>query len=150
MGFYILKRLLLMVPTLVGIMLVTFAVIQFAPGGPVERVIAKIQGTDVDATARIGGTGNETGPGSDQSTGGQGVKYRGAQGLDPEFIAKLERQFGFDKPVHERFLLMMSNYLRFDFGDSVSPCEPPMRAVAETSVPEICAITRSTGPPGAN
>ncbi len=121
MGIYILKRLLLMVPTLIGIMLVTFAVIQFAPGGPVERVIAKVQGTDVDATARIGGSGSETGPAADPSGVGQGtgpVKYRGAQGLDPEFIAKLERQFGFDKPVHERFLLMMRNYLTFDFGES--------------------------------
>ena len=123
MGVYILKRLLLMVPTLIGIMLVTFTVIQFAPGGPIERVIAKIQGTDVEATARIGGSGGgETGlpqeqaarAGADQG----GFKYRGAQGLDPEFIKKLERQFGFDKPVHERFLLMMRNYLRFDFGDS--------------------------------
>jgi microcin C transport system permease protein len=124
LGFYILKRLLLMIPTLIGIMLVTFAVIQFAPGGPVERVIAKIQGTDVEATARISGSGMgeaggqaEAGAGSGQNQG-VGFKYRGAQGLDPEFIKKLEQQFGFDKPVYERFLLMMRNYLTFDFGDS--------------------------------
>ncbi len=124
MGFYILKRVLLMIPTLIGIMLVTFAVIQFAPGGPVERVIAKIQGTDIDATARIGGSGagevggqGEAAAGSGQNQGA-GFKYRGAQGLDPEFIKKLEQQFGFDKPVYERFLLMMRNYLTFDFGDS--------------------------------
>src|SRR5688500_1019087 len=124
MGTYILKRILLMIPTLIGIMLVTFAVIQFAPGGPVERVIAKIQGTDIDATARVGGSGaGEAGGGQDATVSGvqgQGVgfKYRGAQGLDPEFIKKLEQQFGFDKPVYERFLLMMRNYLTFDFGDS--------------------------------
>ena len=124
MGAYILKRILLMIPTLLGIMLVTFAVIQFAPGGPVERVIAKIQGTDVDATARIGGSGageaggqGEAAAGSGQDQGA-GFKYRGAQGLDPEFIKKLEQQFGFDKPVHERFLLMIRSYLVFDFGDS--------------------------------
>jgi microcin C transport system permease protein len=123
MGAYILKRLLLMIPTLLGIMLVTFTVIQFAPGGPIERVIAQIQGTDVDATARIGGSeGGETGGGPSQAQGGVDAsatfKYRGAQGLDPEFIRRLEVQFGFDKPMHERFLLMMKNYLLFDFGQS--------------------------------
>ena len=123
MGTYILKRLLLMIPTLLGIMLVTFAVIQFAPGGPVERVIAQVQGTDVDATARIGGSeGGETGGSQSQALGGAdqsaNFKYRGAQGLDPEFIKKLEVQFGFDKPVHERFLLMIKNYMLLDFGES--------------------------------
>ena len=121
MGSYILKRILLMIPTLVGIMLISFAIIQFAPGGPVERVIAQLQGTAVDATARIGGAqGNEAG-GSAVAQGAEqagNFKYRGAQGLDPEFIAKLEKQFGFDKPVHERFLLMMGNYLTFNFGES--------------------------------
>ena len=109
MGSYLLKRILLMIPTLLGIMLMTFAVIQFVPGGPVEQVIAKMQGTDTDATARISGnSGNEAG-GNDQSRAGGDVsiKYKGAQGLDPEFIKSLEVQFGFDKPVHERFLLMI-------------------------------------------
>lgn len=121
MGAYILKRLLLMIPTLLGIMLMTFAVIQFVPGGPVEQVIAKMQGTDTDSTGRISGnTGSEAGGSQAQSAGGDGtaVKYRGAQGLDPEFIKSLEKQFGFDKPAHERFLLMMGNYLTFDFGES--------------------------------
>ncbi len=122
MGAYILKRILLMIPTLLGIMLMTFAVIQFVPGGPIEQVIAKMQGTGTDSTARIGGNaGNEAG-GNDQSIGIGGesaaIKYRGAQGLDPEFIKDLERQFGFDKPAHERFLLMIGNYLTFDFGES--------------------------------
>ncbi len=122
MGAYILKRILLMIPTLLGIMLMTFAVIQFVPGGPVEQVIAKMQGTDTDSTGRISGnTGNEAG-GSAQAQGGvsdgTAFKYRGAQGLDPEFIKSLEKQFGFDKPAHERFLLMIGNYLTFDFGES--------------------------------
>jgi len=120
MGSYILKRLLLMIPTLFGIMLVAFVIIQFAPGGPMERVIAQLNGTDVGATARIGGGGNEVGGGGAGAGGdsGGGVKYRGAQGLDPEFIKELEKQFGFDKPAHERFFLMIKNYLTFDFGES--------------------------------
>ena len=121
MGAYILKRILLMIPTLFGIMLMTFAVIQFVPGGPVEQVIAKMQGTDSDSTGRISGnTGSEAGGGS-QAPGGSDAttfKYRGAQGLDPEFIKSLERQFGFDRPAHERFLLMIGNYLTFNFGES--------------------------------
>ncbi|MBB4304528.1 microcin C transport system permease protein [Rhodobium orientis] len=122
MGAYILRRLLLMIPTILGIMLVSFLVIQFAPGGPVEKVIAQLTGTDVSATARIGGgEGGDFGgaqPGS--QSGGEAVtsKYRGAQGLDPEFIKELEKQFGFDKPAYERFGLMIWNYARFDFGES--------------------------------
>jgi microcin C transport system permease protein len=123
MGAYILRRLLLIIPTLVGIMLVSFAVVQFAPGGPVEQVIAKLTGSDVSATARIGGgDGGDFGGSQPIQPGGGDAgaagKYRGAQGLDPEFIKKLEKQFGFDKPPHERFAMMMWNYIRFDFGDS--------------------------------
>jgi microcin C transport system permease protein len=125
MTAYILRRLLLMIPTILGIMLVSFIVIQFAPGGPVERVIAQITGTDVAATARIGGTqggdfGTGAGAQANEGTGDVGVtsKYRGARGLDPEFIKSLEKQYGFDKPAHERFLLMLWNYSRFDFGES--------------------------------
>lgn len=123
MGAYLLKRVLLIFPTLFGIMLISFAIIQFAPGGPIERIIAQISGTDVSATERIGGSGSDGVAGADaatqQGTGGDITsRYRGAQGLDPEFIADLERQFGFDKPAHERFLLMMQNYLMFDFGRS--------------------------------
>ena len=120
MGSYILKRLLLMIPTLFGIMLVAFVIIQFAPGGPMERVIAQINGTDVGATARISGGGSEVGGGANGAGGDSGgsVKYRGAQGLDPEFIKELEKQFGFDKPTHERFFLMIKNYITFDFGES--------------------------------
>lgn len=119
MAAYILRRLLLMIPTILGIMLVSFAIIQFAPGGPVERVIAQLQGHDVSATARFSGGGSETQANQNtaQFTGGSS-KYRGAQGLDPEFIEELEKQFGFDKPAHERFAKMVTDYIRFDFGTS--------------------------------
>src|SRR5437763_5246925 len=122
MSAYIVRRLLLMVPTLFGIMLVAFVVVQFAPGGPVERVIAQLSGADTGATSRISGA-----PGGDLGSRGQpgaaageaiNSKYRGAQGLDPEFIKSLEKQFGFDKPAYQRFFLMLWNYLRFDFGKS--------------------------------
>lgn len=125
MAAYIVRRLLLMIPTIIGIMAISFVVIQFAPGGPVERVIAQLQGTDVSATARItGGTGGDFGGQQGVSGGSSGAdasinsKYRGAQGLPPEFIAELEQQFGFDKPPLERFGLMIWNYIRFDFGES--------------------------------
>jgi microcin C transport system permease protein len=120
MTAYIIRRLLLIIPTMIGIMLISFVVVQFAPGGPVERIIAQLQGTDVDATSRItGGSGDFAGTGDMSGTDdGPSSRYRGAQGLDPEFIRRLEVQFGFDKPAHERFLLMMWNYFRFDFGQS--------------------------------
>ncbi|QFS96536.1 Inner membrane ABC transporter permease protein YejB [Labrenzia sp. THAF191b] len=126
MGAYILRRLLLMIPTLVGIMAINFVIIQFAPGGPVERVIAQLQGTDVSATSRISGGGSDMLGGGNDTSGGSGgatadsvsSKYRGAQGLDPEFIKELEAQFGFDKPPLERFLKMLGDYARFDFGES--------------------------------
>lgn len=113
---YILRRILLMIPTLFGIMLISFVIIQFAPGGPVERIIAQLQGTDAGATSRISGGGGDLAGGAG---GGETTStYRGAQGLDPQFIAELEAQFGFDKPAHERFGLMLWNYIRFDFGES--------------------------------
>ena len=123
---YIIRRLLLMIPTLFGIMLVNFLVLQFVPGGPVEQIIAQLTGTAVDASARVsGGAGGDVGTGQVQggeagagTAGGITSKYRGAQGLDPELIADLERQFGLDKPAWERFVQMMGNYLRFDFGES--------------------------------
>ena len=122
MTAYIIRRILFMVPTLLGIMLVSFVVVQFAPGGPVERVIAQLQGSDTGATSRISGSsGGDFGSrGAPQSSaaGEMNSKYRGAQGLDPQFIKSLEKQFGFDKPAYERFLLMIKNYLLFDFGQS--------------------------------
>src|SRR6188474_1535808 len=122
MTAYIIRRILFMVPTLLGIMLVSFVVVQFAPGGPVERVIAQISGSDTGATSRISGSqsGDFGGRGQGPVTAGGDVtsKYRGAQGLDPEFIKSLEKQFGFDKPAHERFLIMLWNFTTFDFGKS--------------------------------
>lgn len=115
MAIYILRRLLLMIPTLLGIMLVSFVIIQFVPGGPVERMIAELQGHGGEATARIGGGGGDFSMG--QGTG-EGSGYRGSQGLDPEFIKELEAMYGFDKPAPERFVMMVGNYLRFDLGES--------------------------------
>ena len=123
MGAYIARRLLLMIPTILGIMLLSFTVIQFAPGGPVEQVIAQLSGQGGSATDRISGGGGDFNSGTDadrsstESSGGSS-KYRGAQGLDPEFIKQLEKQFGFDKPAHERFLKMIWDYARFEFGES--------------------------------
>ena len=111
---YIARRLALMVPTLFGILLVSFVIVQFAPGGPVERVISQLQNPNSGGAAdRVGG-----GQMGDAGAQGDGSAYRGAQGLDPAFIKELEKQFGFDKPAHERFLLMLWNYIRFDFGKS--------------------------------
>jgi microcin C transport system permease protein len=121
---YIVRRLLLIVPTLFGIMLINLAVIQFAPGGPVEQILAQIQGTAVDATARISGGGSgdlgqqELNRQQAGQAGGFESKYRGARGLPPELVAEIEKMVGFDKPVHERFFIMMRNYVTFDFGDS--------------------------------
>ena len=115
MAAYILRRLLLMIPTIFGIMAISFAIVQFAPGGPVERIIAQLQGHDVGATARFSSVNDAM---SQTGSAAANSKYRGAQGLDPEFIAELERQFGFDKPVHERFFKMIYDYARFDFGES--------------------------------
>src|SRR5438477_2685280 len=122
MTAYIIRRILFMVPTLLGIMLVSFVVVQFAPGGPVERVIAQISGSDTGATSRISGSqgGDFAARGQGQAAAGGDVssKYRGAQGLDPEFIKSLEKQFGFDKPAWERFLMMIWSFSTFDFGKS--------------------------------
>jgi microcin C transport system permease protein len=123
MTAYIIRRILFMIPTLLGIMLVSFVVVQFAPGGPVERVIAQLSGSDTGATSRISGSPSGDFGARGQAQGASGLdaansKYRGAQGLDPEFIKSLEKQFGFDKPAYERFGLMLWNFLTFDFGRS--------------------------------
>lgn len=122
MGTYILRRLLLIIPTLFGVMTLSFFVVQLAPGGPVEYMIAKLTNTGVGAGARIGGStsGDFASRGGSSGTadkGGSSV-YRGAQGLDPEQIKIIEKQFGFDKPPLQRFGLMLWNYARFDFGES--------------------------------
>jgi microcin C transport system permease protein len=112
---YAFRRTLLMIPTLLAIMVVNFFIVQAAPGGPIEQMIAKIKGSDVSALARVTGGGGEVLKGGSASAQGG---YRGAVGLDPAFIAQLLKQYGFDKPPLQRFLLMMKNYATFNLGDS--------------------------------
>jgi microcin C transport system permease protein len=111
MGAYILRRLLLIIPTLLGIMVINFALVQFVPGGPIEQVLARLEGGG-DSLDTIAGGGDAA------QDFAQDERYIGSRGLPPEFIADLERQFGFDKPPLERFMLMLWNYMRFDFGES--------------------------------
>jgi len=118
MGAYIIRRLLLIIPTLFGIMVINFVVIQAAPGGPVEQVLAELQQVGGAAAERVTRAGGDFAGGAQASSPGETSKYRGAQGLDPAFIKELERRFGFDKPAHERFFLMLKNYLTLDFGNS--------------------------------
>ncbi|MDD3288612.1 MAG: microcin C ABC transporter permease YejB [Alphaproteobacteria bacterium] len=133
---YILRRILLMIPTLFGIMVLNFAIVQAAPGGPIERIVAKLQGNSVEATARFSGGGSDaSAPGQAlHENGGSGAtspssRYAGAQGIDPELIKELEVQFGFDKPIHVRFFKMIGDYLRFDFGKSYFRDESVMSLV---------------------
>ena len=120
MGAYILRRLLLIIPTLLGIMIINFTLVQFVPGGPVEQVIAQIQGQGDVFEGFAGGGQDASSLEGEDFTGGGGTssKYAGAQGLPPEFIAELEKEFGFDKPPLERFFTMLGNYMRLDFGES--------------------------------
>ena len=131
MTAYIVRRLLLLIPTLFVIMLVNFAVLQFLPGGPVEQIIAQITGEGADITERVTRTGGSEINVPTQAGEGPRGSYRGAQGLDPEFIAELERQFGLDKPWYERFAVMMGNYLTFDFGDSFFRDQPVVDLVID-------------------
>jgi microcin C transport system permease protein len=119
MGAYILRRLLLIIPTLFGIMVLNFAIIQFAPGGPVEQILFQLEhGSEgSSATERFSGTG-DGGQGATSTAGDSQGTYRGSQGLEQELKDELIRQFGLDRPVHERFFLMLWNYARFDFGES--------------------------------
>jgi len=109
MGAYILRRFLLIFPTLIGVMIINFTLTQFVPGGPIEQIIAQVQG---------GGDAFDTIAGGGDAGGGSEERYLGARGLPPEFIAQLEKEFGFDKPPLQRFLNMLWNYARFDFGES--------------------------------
>src|SRR5881397_560119 len=110
---YAIRRIALIIPTLFAIMVVNFVIVQAAPGGPVELMISKLKGSTVSATERVSGGAGELKP----QEGGDS-RYRGARGLDPSLIKELEKHYGFDKPPLERFLLMMRNYLTFDFGTS--------------------------------
>ncbi len=131
---YIVRRLLLMIPTLLGIMVLNFAIVQFAPGGPVEKTIARLKGTAIDSTLQIVGGGGDSGTRAATENvppgGGESI-YRGARGLDPEFVREIERMYGFDRPVHERFLKMMGDYLGFDFGESWFKGRPVVDLVIE-------------------
>lgn len=113
MNSYILRRLLLIIPTLIGIMTINFFIVQIAPGGPVEQAIAQYQGIDGSDSTRIG-----TGTNSDIKQNSNKSKYRGAQGVDPEYIEALEKLYGFDKPLVERYFTMLWRYAKFDFGES--------------------------------
>lgn len=115
---YILRRLALIVPTLLGILTLNFFIIQAAPGGPVEQMIARLQGLDVAAAARVSGPGGDAGGGSQAAQVSSKSAYRGAQGLDPDVVARIERMYGFDKPIWERYVQMLVNYATFDLGES--------------------------------
>jgi microcin C transport system permease protein len=126
---YIIRRLLLIIPTLLGIMIINFAIVQVAPGGPVEQTIAELEGRGISATARISTGGGET-IGAGQGPA-ENSHYRGARGLDPEFIKEIEKLYGFDKPPVERFIDMMKHYVRFDFGESFFKGRPVVDLVIE-------------------
>ena len=127
MGWYVLRRIGLLFPTLVGILLVNFAIIQASPGGPVDQAIARIQGEGVTATAAIAGGGG----GGTLDAGAPSSSYEFARGIDPDLIKELEEQFGFDKPAHIRFLKMLGDYFTFDFGNSFYQDVPVVDLVVE-------------------
>jgi microcin C transport system permease protein len=124
---YIIRRLLLIIPTLFGIMVLNFAIVQFAPGGPVEQTIARLKGTVVSVTEPIVGGSSDFS--SRQDSGDS--SYRGARGLDPGIIKEIERMYGFDKPAHERFWKMIKDYATFNFGDSFFKGRPVVDLVIE-------------------
>ena len=167
MASYILRRLLLIIPTLIGIMVINFALIQTAPGGPVEQALSQLSGFGMsDATARItgsdagmeaGNAGGAAGGGAISGADAAGAatatsstsNYRGAEGLSPALIAEIEKKYGFDKPIHIRFLHMMGNYLRFDFGDSFFKGRPVVDLVLEkmpVSISLGCLLYTSPSP----
>ncbi|KEQ15064.1 microcin C ABC transporter permease YejB [Endozoicomonas numazuensis] len=115
MKSYILRRMALMIPTLFGILLLNFVIIQAAPGGPVEQMIAKLEGFEINAISRIGGSNSAE---IQQFSMDESGEYRGRRGLDPELIKDIEKLYGFDKPAYERFIQMVVNYVHFEFGDS--------------------------------
>jgi microcin C transport system permease protein len=127
---YIARRLLLMIPTLFGIMVLNFAIVQFAPGGPVEQTLARLKGAAVSATAPIVGSQSDFGSAA-KSAGGGDDNYRGSRGLDPGIIQQIKHMYGFDKPAHERFLLMMKDYATFNFGESFFKGRPVVGLVVE-------------------
>lgn len=133
MSAYIIRRLLLMIPTLFGIMALNFLIVQAAPGGPVEQMVARLTDITQDATARISGAGgSDTAGGAQAIIGSQQNLYRGSRMLDPEIVTRIEKMYGFDKPPLERFFQMIGNYLRFDFGESFFRNERVTSLIADT------------------
>jgi microcin C transport system permease protein len=133
MTAYIIRRLLFMIPTLFGIMVLNFAIVQAAPGGPVERAIAQLTSiTSGDATSHVSGSGASDFAGRGDFKAGVDSAYRGARGLDPEIIAQITKMYGFDKPPLERFIKMMGDYARFDFGESFFRNERVTALIAHT------------------
>ncbi|KAB7700617.1 microcin C ABC transporter permease YejB [Plesiomonas shigelloides] len=115
MAAYLLRRLLLIIPTLWAIITVNFFIVQVAPGGPVDQAIAAIElQQDADVLGRFNGKA-----GAEVQVSKTDTSYRGSRGLDPEVIAEIKTRFGFDKPLHERYFTMLWDYLRFDFGNSL-------------------------------
>jgi microcin C transport system permease protein len=125
MGAYLVRRLLLVIPTLFGIIAINFVVVQFAPGGPVEQMIAELKGRGAGVTGRM------TGAGATEVMAVGNSAYRGARGLDPHMVANIRKMFGFDKPAPERFLLMLRGYLTFDFGRSFFLDKPVLQLIKE-------------------
>ena len=122
MGRYVLRRLLLILPTLFGVMVINFIIVQFAPGGPVEQALAEAAGFGSSSTASVSSA--SMGPGAESG-------YSGSSGMNPELVERLEKQFGFDKPAHERFFMMMWDYVRLDFGTSYFQNRPVIDLVME-------------------
>lgn len=127
MSAYIIRRLLLIIPTLLGILLLNFLIVQAAPGGPVERLVAQLTSVDANnATSRIGGTSSDFGASASvlSQSGASTNQYRGARGIDPELLDDITKMYGFDKPMHERFWKLLTDYARLDFGHSFYRDEP--------------------------
>ena len=118
MGAYIIRRLLLIIPTLLGIMTINFFIVQTSPGGPVERMVMQMQGHNASALDRVTGANQSGISQSDTTTTSEGSLYKASRGLDPELIQDIEKLYGFDKPIWERYFLMLKQYVMFDFGDS--------------------------------
>ncbi len=132
MTAYIIRRLLLMIPTLFVIILLNFIIIQGAPGGPVERMIAELQGQDTSTSGQISSGGDLAPSSSSTTSSNSSSSYRGSQGMPPELIEKIEKLYGFDKPAWQRFLLMMKQYLTFDFGESHYHGKPVLTLIKDS------------------
>ena len=129
---YVVRRLLLIVPTLFGILALNFVIVQVAPGGPVETMVARLSGTGGDPTARVSGDrGGEVAPQRGAPDTGATTRYRGARGLDPRLIQELEKMYGFDQPAHVRFWKMVKSYAVFDFGQSFFRDRPVLALLVE-------------------